>query len=339
MNKNIKILLVILVCTMIFTLTGCQKGDVEGENIQLKNTENQDKSQEVNSDNLINENLKDENTNGTIEENVTSKVLNEEEINSLKIENMPDYSQNKKMDFITLNPLEEKVVNLNGKEITLDMNLSQYSLNRGEGSLINYFSYSYGVKMKAYNVTEGNNINGRNYDHIGWFSGQAIKDGIDYGLDGDYEIDITKTDIEQVIKDIGIKIGVLKDTINGKDYLVCYVEEESYCYDVFYIYDDEGSLVYKGIYNWYFGNLIPADNADEYKGVYAIEFYENQIICYDMYMNFENGKKINIEKDAANLECNNDNELYNNVHKITIENGIVKDKIIKIYEGIPFGQN
>jgi predicted PurR-regulated permease PerM len=52
----------------------------------------------------------------------------------------------------------------------------------------------------------------------------------------------------------------------------------------------------------------------------------------------ENSGEINIEKDIVNLSDNNSYGVYNKVHKITIENGVIKDKIIKIYEGVPIGQ-
>lgn len=326
MNKNIKILLAFIVCIMIFTLAGCKKEEKLDVLIDQKsNEENSDISTSTTSNDILEDERLDEE-----KINVTTKVLNEEEINLLKGASLPNYEQSSQIEFFTLRPSEEKVIKLNGKEIALEMGITSYSISRGEGGYSNYLSYDYYVEMSDYLTIDGNTPDKHSYKFIGQFEGEAKKNCfLDHG------IDISKLNGEQVMKNIGIKIGVLKDLINAKEYLVCYVEEKDFEEDTFYIYDDECDLVYQGDYCHYylFENIIPADNGERYRVVEAMRFYENQIICYDMYMKFENGDKINIEKDIVNKVI----EDTNKVHKITIENGVVKDRIIKIYEGVIYG--
>lgn len=242
------------------------------------------------------------------EENVTTKLLSSEKINSLKNAEMPDYSQNKKMELLALKPSKEETMNLSGKDIKLNMNLKSYSPDLIEGNTS--FSYSYYIDVKEKQ---------QNKDIL-LLQGK-VKESIPY------QEDVENIDSKPLIDKIEIKYGKLKDSITGKEYLVFYGNGEEFYSKVFYLYDENGSLCYKGLYDGYFGNAIPIDTPEKYKYLAPIEFYENKIVYYDQYTKFEDGEKISIEKEIADTGINT-----NKVHEVIIENGVLKDKIIKIYD-------
>lgn len=319
MKNSIKILVLLIVFIICFAVTEYNsiKEPVNVVSNEIENLdsgdlfEEEDKG-EKNSEDVTEKEHEDEKSMTEIsenkEENVTTKLLSSEKINSLKNAEMPDYSQNKKMELLALKPSKEETMNLSGKDIKLNMNLKSYSPDLIEGNTS--FSYSYYIDVKEKQQNKG----------ILFLQGK-VKESIPY------QEDIENIDSKPLIDKIEIKYGKLKDTITDKEYLVFYGNGEEFYSKVFYLYDENGLLCYKGLYDGYFGNAIPIDTPEKYKYLAPIEFYENKIVYYDQYTKFEDGEKISIEKEIADTGINT-----NKVHEVIIENGVLKDKIIKIYD-------
>lgn len=319
MKNSIKILVLLIIFIICFAVTEYNsiKEPVNVLSNEIENLdsgdlfEEEDKG-EKNSGDATEKEHEDEKSMTEIsenkEENVTTKLLSSEKINSLKNAEMPDYSQNKKMELLALKPSKEETMNLSGKDIKLNMNLESYSTGLIEGNTS--FSYSYYIDVKEKQ---------QNKDIL-LLQGK-VKESIPY------QEDVENIDSKPLIDKIEIKYGKLKDSITGKEYLVFYGNGEEFYSKVFYLYDENGSLCYKGLYDGYFGNAIPIDTSEKYKYLAPIEFYENKIVYYDQYTKFEDGEKISIEKEIADTGINT-----NKVHEVIIENGVLKDKIIKIYD-------
>lgn len=259
----------------------------------------------------------------TIDEETAKKLVNADKF---------DTSNLKKMNFTNLKIGSEsrKTLNINGKDVTFELTVNGYSAGVGEslGASIDFY---YTVLML--DSTDGTD----KYDSVlGSHSGTAIVYDSDH-----YGDDAATINIEKAKKELCIEIGKLKDSATSEEYIVIYVVEEDFSTDSLYIYSIGEGLLVESHHNslMYFANLIPKD--DDWILVSPFEFFDNQILYYDMYTSTKIGEntKAYCEKFEKIYDMSYDMSLVSNsLHKLTIENGKVVDKIVKIYENVPLAQ-
>ena len=210
-----------------------------------------------------------------------------------------DTSNIKHIQFYELKPGEdaEKVIKLNNKDIQLALNVYECS---GVVSYKNkdssYIKIDYTVEI---NSTKGH-------------KGTQIFYDTNYDC---YEMaDATTLDINSAIKKFNVKYGIIKDAITNEEYIVFYNKGEDTYIDSLYIYNDEGSLILKVCYDdiYGYGNPVPTES-NSYENVMPMDFFENQILYYDMYVNTEKGE--NVQESFE--ECSSTNS-PNSLRKITI---------------------
>lgn len=307
-----KIFLIIAIIQTLF-LVGCS----EKQNVANNQIENE---------NQFNIEVEDiDAKSGELNELIGVKTLNEDErlelIGADDIEN----GDLNKAEFKKLKLNSKQLLNINGKKLIFGLDITDYEITDDY-----YITIQYKIKLTSYDE-DGKTI--ANY----YFQSED-------NSEGNATIEERKKKIQEYLE---VNIGTIKDTQNAESYLVFQMYPRCGGNDL-YLYTIDGERLlfcFDNNYGMYPPYILKDSvytdvgeiNYSNYVDVADINYYEDEILIYDMYIDFEiNDEKLKYQERVARNET--DSTKDNVRHKITIENGKIVDKIIKIYENIPIGQ-
>lgn len=288
-------------------LTGCnmnKKSDKEG----LQQTETTEISEEQNdivledSENVNNTN--NEKLNGTNEE--------------LAIET-------EKLQFIDLKLESEKEIFIDNENITFSLEVKDYDILAGDSN-----SFIVNFKYTISSFDSNKNLMGKYEGETEVYGGRL--ENVISSVEAIPNINKDEVNIDIAKENLLIKLGIMNDYISAQKYIVFYTQENfEPLYERFYIYTLTGNQLMNAINMGIYGNSIR--DGEELKMVNAVEYYENQILVFDMYTIMGFNQDIPVWNDLERNVKEKDNVL----HRITIENGNIIDDVIKTYSNIPIG--
>ena len=331
MTTTKKIVLLIVAMLMIITAVG-----LKYYNIQKENTLNNNISGElpdVSNENFIS-NAGDMKMGDTV-----INHLNSGEIAELINKAEYDVTDKKRTQLEKLKMGQSYSTNLNGKNIRIETEIYNKRIEiSSSGMSIDYFYdvlFNYNLKL-VMDDTEISLLSGDGYIASSNMENYPV-------LSGDHYIDETTMSEEceilySNIDNYEIKIGTLRDSKTGKQYLII-CDENDEMGNKFYLIDSSGCFYEWKSSSWVYGAAVKLNEDGKYEySSDEVMFFEDEIVFFDIYAEFKNKDGIATVKDEFDRTFKRDRpSTQDAVHRLYIEDGVLKDEIVKIYDDVAYG--
>ena len=331
MSTTKKIVLLIVAILMIITAVG-----LKYYNIQKENTINNNVSGEL--PDVSNENFIS-NAGGMKMGDTVINHLNSGEIAELINKAEYDVTDKKRTQLEKLKMGQSYSTNLNGKNIRIETEvynkrLDEYPFNM---SMLHVYDVRFNYNLKLIiDDTEISLLSGDGYIDRTNLENYPV-------LSGDHYIDETTMSEEceilySNIDNYEIKIGTLRDSKTGKQYLII-CDENDEMGNKFYLIDSSGCFYEWESSSWVYGAAVKLNEDGKYEySSDEVMFFEDEIVFFDIYAKFKNKDGIATVKDEFDRTFEGDRpSTQDAVHRLYIEDGILKDEIVKIYDDVAYG--